>query len=218
MHQYDPMYPRLGPQFCTALNCVCKVFRQPEPGERIKRHAPNGIDWERSAVVEDIERDFSGTSMAGEHPDTEVHIEHGQPWVTCLCGASWSVVDTGRGLDYERIDEGDDSYHLQPNGRATVADPIAARELDLYIANTYELVGAPNSIGKSIDANLKRKLASGKYDPALAPKAWQYLVDEGTKRYEREFGSDSPIFNAASVPSPLPWTSKPAPPSPQVAR
>jgi len=84
------------------------------------------------------------------------------------------------------------------NGRATTVDPVAAHELDLYIANTYELVGAPNSIGKAIDANLKRKLASGKYDPALAPKAWQHLVDEGAKRYEREFGSDSPIFSAAT--------------------
>jgi len=84
------------------------------------------------------------------------------------------------------------------NGRATVADAIAARELDLYIANTYELVGAPNSIGKAIDASMKRKVASGKYDPALAPKGWQALVDAGAKKYEKEFGSDSPIFNAAT--------------------
>lgn len=84
------------------------------------------------------------------------------------------------------------------NGRATTVDPVAARELDLYIANTYELVGAPNSIGKAIDANLKHKLASGKYDSALAPKAWQYLVDEGAKLYQKEFGSDSPIFSAAT--------------------
>lgn len=87
---------------------------------------------------------------------------------------------------------------FERNGRATTVDPVAARELDLYIANTYELVGSPNSIGKSIDANLKRKLQKGTYDSALAPKAWQHLVDEGAKRYEREFGSDSPIFNAAT--------------------
>ncbi len=87
---------------------------------------------------------------------------------------------------------------MEANGRATTVDAVAARELDLYIANTYELVGAPNSIGKSIDANLKRKIANGSYDSALAPKAWQHLVDEGAKRYQLEFGSDSPIFNAAT--------------------
>lgn len=91
-----------------------------------------------------------------------------------------------------------ESGGYQGNGRATTVDTDAARELDLYIANTFELVGAPNSIGKSIDTNLKRKLASGKYDSALSPKAWQYLVDQGAKRYEREFGNSSPVFNAAT--------------------
>lgn len=84
------------------------------------------------------------------------------------------------------------------NGRTSTVDEVALRELDLYIANTYELVGAPNSIGKSIDVNLRRKLEKGTYDSALAPKAWLHLADEGAKRYTREFGSDSPIFNAAT--------------------
>lgn len=106
------------------------------------------------------------------------------------------VVSTMRAAR-EYIDEYLGPEHTA-NGRATVADPTAAHELDLYIANTYELVGAPNSIGKSIDANLKRKLDKGTYDSARAPQAWQHLVDEGAKRYEREFGSGSPIFNAAT--------------------
>lgn len=84
------------------------------------------------------------------------------------------------------------------NARGTAVDEDAARELDLYIANTYELVGAPNSLGKSISINLQRKLAAGSYDSDLAPKAWQHLVDEGAKRYQKEFGSGSPIFNAAT--------------------
>ena len=86
----------------------------------------------------------------------------------------------------------------ETNGRATVADPVAARELELYISNDYSLVGAPNSIAKSIDSNLRRKVAKGTYSSSLAPKAWQHLIDEGAKRYEREFGSGSPIFNAAT--------------------
>lgn len=95
--------------------------------------------------------------------------------------------------DYELEEE-----PFERNGRATVADETAARELSLYIENEYALIGAPNSIGKNIDAGLRRKVASGKYNPALTPKAWQYLIEEGAKRYQREFGSGSPIFNAAT--------------------
>ena len=122
-------------------------------------------------------------------------------------GAAWQTADSICGV-VGALDDGTEKElrnaalealggHMR-NGRATTVDPIAARELDLYIANTYELVGAPNSIGKSIDANLRRKVASGKYDSVLAPKAWQHLVDEGAKRYQKEFGSDSPIFNVAT--------------------
>ncbi len=85
-----------------------------------------------------------------------------------------------------------------PNARTSTVDETAARELSLYIENEYALIGAPNSIGKSIDANLRKKVASGRYDAALAPKAWQYLIDEGAKRYTKEFGSESPIFSAAT--------------------
>jgi hypothetical protein len=155
---------------------------------------------------EDIDRDFSGTDQASEHPETEAHFEHGQWWVTCLCGASWSVVDTSRGLDYERIDEGDEGYHddMERNGRASTVDEHAARELSLYIENEYALIGKATSIGKSIDANLRKKVASGRYDAALAPKAWQYLIDEGAKRYVKALGSrddglgSSTMFSAAT--------------------
>ncbi len=84
------------------------------------------------------------------------------------------------------------------NGRATVADDTAARELSLYIENEYSLVGAPNSRGKAIHANLERKVKNGTYDPAQAPAAWQYLIDEGAKKYEREMGMGPQLFNAAT--------------------
>lgn len=103
------------------------------------------------------------------------------------------VTQVGNVVRGRYVESGDYS----PNARGTVVDPNAASELDLYIANTYELVAAPNSPGKSIDTSLKRKLAAGKYDSALAPKAWQYLVDEGAKRYAREIGPE-PTFNAAT--------------------
>lgn len=60
------------------------------------------------------------------------------------------------------------------------------RELVLYITNDGALYrGRATAIANS----LKRKVRSGKYDPALAPKAWMYLVDDGVRKYDKEFGS-----------------------------
>jgi hypothetical protein len=75
-----------------------------------------------------------------------------------------------------------------PNARGSVANEHHVRELSLYIENEYSLVGAPNSRGKAIHENLLRKVKSGKYDKALAPKAWQYLIDDGAKKYTKEYG------------------------------
>lgn len=36
--------------------------------------------------------------------------------------------------------------------------------------------------------NLSKKKKSGKYDPHLAPKIFMYLVDDGAKRYTKEYG------------------------------
>jgi len=78
--------------------------------------------------------------------------------------------------------------------RSGPIDEIAARELDLYAENTWELYNQK----KSILANVRRRVAKGTYDPALAPKLWMYWVDAAAKRYTREFGSGSPIFNKAT--------------------
>ena len=34
-------------------------------------------------------------------------------------------------------------------------------------------------------------MKSGKYDHAQAPELWMYLVDNGAKKYVREFGGDA---------------------------
>lgn len=44
------------------------------------------------------------------------HFEHGQWWVTCDCGAAWSVVDAEGGpavygFDFEQVSNGDEDYH-----------------------------------------------------------------------------------------------------------
>ena len=79
-------------------------------------------------------------------------------------------------------------------GRGGTVDEHAATELELYAENTSELYNQK----KSILANIQRRLKKGTYDHSLAPKLWMYWVDAAAKRYVKELGSDSPIFNKAT--------------------
>jgi hypothetical protein len=65
----------------------------------------------------------------------------------------------------------------------------AARELALFIENDYDLVGAPNSQGKSIEKNLLAKLKKGTFDLGKSEVAWGYLIEAGAKKYAKEFAS-----------------------------
>ena len=82
------------------------------------------------AAWEIYDADYRGYNNAdGRVPDTHVGArvvyEHGQHWVTCPCGASWSVGDamdavdavgagTIDGFGFEVIDDGDEDYHTPP--------------------------------------------------------------------------------------------------------
>jgi len=59
------------------------------------------------------------------------------------------------------------------------------RELDLYIMNDSDLY---RQMFMPIITNIIRKLKRGVYDHKLAPNLWQYLVDQGAKKYVKEFG------------------------------
>jgi hypothetical protein len=101
-------------------------------------------------------------------------------------------VKRGTGMDFEQNG---------PRGPRTTADETAARELSLYIENDYALVGAPNSVGKSIEKNLLRKLQNGTFNLALSEKAWMYLMEAGAKKYSKEFsdGRDwATMFNKST--------------------
>jgi hypothetical protein len=57
-----------------------------------------------------MEVEVSRLESAETHENLSPCFEHGQWWVTCgACGASWSVIDTNRGLDLEEVDSGDGS-------------------------------------------------------------------------------------------------------------
>ena len=67
-------------------------------------------------------------------------------------------------------------------------DATAARELKLYIEADQDLY--KQQIVPIIE-NVQRKMKSGKYDHAQAPELWMYLVDNGAKKYVKEFGGDA---------------------------
>jgi hypothetical protein len=86
------------------------------------------------------------------------------------------------------------------SGKPTVADTQAADELRLYMENDFGIWEGNQK--KSIEKNLALKMKKGKYDAALAPKIWMYLVDGAAQKYVKEFGSgrdrvDS-MFNKAT--------------------
>ena len=66
-------------------------------------------------------------------------------------------------------------------------DAHAARELKLYIEQDRDLYRQQIV---PIIKNVQRKMKSGKYDHAQAPKLWLYLVDNGAKKYIKDYGGD----------------------------
>ena len=68
--------------------------------------------------------------------------------------------------------------YIQENWKAE------ATELKLYIDNDADLYRQKLV---PIVKNIQRKMKSGKYDHKKAPKLWKYLVDEGAKKYSKEF-------------------------------
>ena len=71
-------------------------------------------------------------------------------------------------------------------------DDHAVTELRLYIENDSDLYRRQML---PIIKNVMRKKKRGVYDPALAPKLWMYLVNEGAKKYTKEFGTPGDKVN-----------------------
>lgn len=71
-------------------------------------------------------------------------------------------------------------------------DIHAARELYLFIENDYDLYRQRR---RPIEITLSKKKKKGTYDAERAVKAFKYLVDDGAKKYQREYGGAN-IFDA----------------------
>ena len=75
-------------------------------------------------------------------------------------------------------------------------DEHAADELRLYLDNEADLYRRKMS---SFIPNVRRKIEQGKYDPALAPKLWIYLVDDAAKKYVKEMGGSFDVATRRAV-------------------
>ena len=96
----------------------------------------------------------------------------------------------------------DHPTNYRANGRGTIADDEAARELVLFSDNTDGLTPmSSRGQGKAIHENMMRKIRSGKFDPMKVPKALEHLMETAAKQYARDFASPgewSQMFNAAT--------------------
>ena len=75
-------------------------------------------------------------------------------------------------------------------------DEHAADELRLYLDNDRALYDRKMN---SFIPNVRRKIEQGKYDPALAPKLWIYLVDDAAKKYVKEMGGSFDVATRRAV-------------------
>ena len=64
-------------------------------------------------------------------------------------------------------------------------DKDMANEIELFLENDSQLY---HSQFIPIIKNLKKKIASGKYDHKQAPKLWEYYVENGLKGYVKQLG------------------------------
>lgn len=64
-------------------------------------------------------------------------------------------------------------------------DPIAAREIDLFINNDGDLYRQSK---RPILLNLKKKLDKKTFNEEKAAKLWRYFIDAGMKKYAKEYG------------------------------
>ncbi len=81
--------------------------------------------------------------------------------------------------------------------RAAVGNEVEARELELYIDNTRKHYDRK----REAEMALLKKVRSGRYNHALAPKMFMYVVTDAAKAYGREHGSGDDglrIFNPAT--------------------
>ena len=70
---------------------------------------------------------------------------------------------------------------------------IEERELELFIENDGDLY---RQRIEPINKNLATKMVQGKFDISKAPKIFKYLIDDGIKKYNKEYGGGMSMTKA----------------------
>jgi hypothetical protein len=81
-----------------------------------------------------------------------------------------------------RVHQISEAEHDQDSGADYAEEK---RELELFIMNDQDLY---RQMFMPIIMNLARELKRGVYNHQMAPKLWQYLVDQGAKKYVMQYG------------------------------
>ena len=81
-----------------------------------------------------------------------------------------------------RVNQISEAEHGQDSG---VDYTEEKRELELFIMNDQDLY---RQMFLPIIMNLARKMKRGVYNHQMAPKLWQYLIDQGARKYVMQNG------------------------------
>ena len=85
---------------------------------------------------------------------------------------------------YKRLEEAsDEKFRGEKFYDRLASDPVAMGEIEMYIDNNGNLY---RQQFLPIIKNIQRKIKAGRYDHALAPKLWGYLIENGMKMYAKE--------------------------------
>jgi hypothetical protein len=134
----------------------------------------------------DILTDIEGLSVMQD----EFHGPAGAGYILTVTGDRYyekdliNILDR-RGGPIPRVPKtGRGQSNPYPESVTEAIDQIAADELRLYIDNDGDLYRQQKM---PIIKNIKRKMKRGVYDHNKAPKLWMYLVDNGAKKYAKDF-------------------------------
>ena len=67
---------------------------------------------------------FKASRTVEDHPNVNSAFEHGQWWITCQCGAAFSVADCEggdavHGFGFEQLSDGEEGFHDDPYAAAS---------------------------------------------------------------------------------------------------
>lgn len=140
---------------------------------------PHGVRVAKFALrstrnTPDVEEEVEAMARAMGIYEGEAVYEHGQWWISVpTTGALYSVVDTSRGLDVEKISEGD--FYRAPGKPAKFSvwsDALEKALVAMDRAAIASLVsGTDDSVGAALIDLFQRKVAAGMAPPTAASLA-----------------------------------------------